>query len=1309
MSGRDTLTDGSARIQGKKQGRGMIRQNTPTCGRARAQNKKKGSRMSRHFYKACLFLLLVVAGTGSAIASTLMAEAHDISADFTRLDWAELRIDSTLPSYTEVIPLESDYRRYDYRVTLEYPEYGPLTPAESAVVQRFDSLVSDRICVHSQVGVQRKVGLLDVSFIPIIRQDGKYRKLLSARITVTPVVKSTASRKVQSAEAQTTRYASHSVLSTGRWVKLSVTEDGVYALTRARLRRMGFADPSRVRLFGYGGHRQDELIHADSDYDDLQEIPLLKQDDNTWLFWANGLIHWNGDNRVFNPYATQACYFLTEGDAPAQLSTLPTAAASSSTREVSTFTDHVLYEKDEHAWFSGGRNLYDGVNYANSNSHTYSLSTPDSEGDERLTVAFSAAYAGTTTAQVNVNGQDVTSLSMGTTSRYVYATEASRTVDVSQHATGSTWTVRLTSTAGHDARLDYLAMRYRRRIRVPDSPGYVAFSATTTTTGTTTFVINCVPSRTRLLRVDAPRSAAALVTLTGRDDSTAIATVTDPSARYVALDITRSYPEPTYVGEVANQDLHATDSLDMVIIIPTSGKLLSEAQRLADAHVQYDGLRVGVFRADEIYNEYSSGTPDATAYRRFMKMLYDRASSDAEAPRYLLLMGDCAWDNRMVSTAWKSYSPDDYLLCYESDNSTSDIKCYVMEDYFGLLDDGEGANLLADKCDLGIGRFPVTTLAEARGMVDKCIAFMSQSNAGVWKNLMVVMGDDGDENGHMTDADNVAEQLRQANPAMEVHKVYWDAYQRVSTIKSNTYPDVTNLLRRQMQDGALVMNYTGHGATYTLSHEFVLQTEDFANTRGSNLPLWVTAACDVMPFDGQAVNIGEQAVLNPQGGALAFYGTTRTVFSTQNLRMNRYFMRYLFAFDGQGERHRLGDAIRLAKSNIISEGYEGDYKENKLHYALLGDPALTIVPRPHTVVLDSLAGTALTASGNVQLRAGQHVTAVGHVQDATGARLTDFQGVLTTRLFDSQVTVTCRNNAGATRTFTYKDRTSVLCESQDSVRSGEFRIDFMVPLDISYSNESGRLVFYAIDDTRAREANGYCEQFALGGMESGLEADTIGPQVTAWLNDEDFQDGGVVNATPYFVARLEDESGVNVSGTGVGHDLMLTVDGRADLTFTLNDYFTREFGDYTRGTVAFTLPTLEAGEHTLTFRAWDLLNNGSATTLAFRVNPSIKPSLLNLSASQNPAVTSTNFLIAYDLPGADCTFTIDVYDFTGRVLWSTTQTGSSATGLYSIPWDLGTSSGGRLGTGIYFYRCRVRSGSSNYVSKTQKIVVINNK
>ena len=122
-----------------------------------------------------------------------------------------------------------------------------------------------------------------------------------------------------------------------------------------------------------------------------------------------------------------------------------------------------------------------------------------------------------------------------------------------------------------------------------------------------------------------------------------------------------------------------------------------------------------------------------------------------------------------------------------------------------------------------------------------------------------------------------------------------------------------------------------------------------------------------------------------------------------------------------------------------------------------------------------------------------------------------------------------------------------------------------------------------------------------------------------------------------------------------------------------------------------------------------MFNNTSVATLDFLVDPALKPQVLQLSASQNPATTATNFLVSYSLPGAECTFTIDVYDFMGRRLWTQTETGSSNAALYSIPWNLCTSAGGRLGSGIYFYRCTVQSAESRRVSETQKIIILNNK
>lgn len=1245
-----------------------------------------------------LFTILMLAALTQGIKAQQEQELT-----FTSLDWNEMKIDSVLPVYTEVVPLETDYRTHTYSVSLLYPEYAPLSTKEAQVAEQFDSLLSETIDVETFVGIERGRGLLDISFIPIRRQGTRYEKLISAQI----VINANASGRLnaRAKAAKTGRYASNSKLASGKWVKVSITEDGLYQFSRASLKKMGFSNPDNVHLYGYGGHLLPELIREGTHHDDMVEVPLYyNSQTDSWLFWGNGLVYWTGDTRITNTYARQACYFLTEEDAPSTMETLdynPSLPRSSE----NTTRAHTLYEKDEVAWYSIGRHLFDGENYANSNSHNYSLAAIDPVGNGKLTVVFTGSDGTSNNVSVTINGTLAGTFTVAPPGDYVYGTSVTRNYNLTEQGTPAKLSVNIRAEAGKKARLDYLAYSYDRKLSTA-ATGFVDFTLSDVNGGPARF--NIAGSNVKVIRTGSVGIKDALVE--GTQGDTYTINVDNGGQHFVAFSTTATFPEPTVVGNIENQNLHSLDSLDMVIIIPASGKLRSEAQRLADAHMQYDGLRVGIVRADQIYNEFSSGTPDPTAYRLFMKMLYDKAASEDVAPRYLLLFGDCAWDNRMLSGAWLNSNPNDYLLCYESENSFSDTKSYVMEDYFGLLDDGEGYNPLREKSDIGIGRFPVTQASGAKIMVDKTITYMSNQNTGPWKNLVYMLGDDGDENEHMRYANNVAENIISKYPKMEVHKIMWDAYTRVSTANNNTYPEATKQIKKQMRDGALVMNYTGHAAAYGFSHEFVLLREDFETTRSTKLPLWVTCACDVMPFDAFKSNIGESAVLNPNGGALAFYGTTRTVFASQNYNMNRYFMQYLFANSNRAnrERNRIGDAIRLAKNSIISDGREAGYLENKLQYALLGDPAVTLGNPQQNVIVDKINDKDVDGTP-IPLKAGEHVTLSGHIEQADGTTMTNFNGIVHTRLFDNKETIVCLNNAKATEPFTYTDRNGLLHESQDSVRAGVFTEEFIIPVDINFSGENGRFVFYAIDMENGIEANGYNEDIPLGGMVDNTDFDKDDPQIYAYLNDEEFQNGGTVNATPLFVAQLTDASGISSSGNGIGHDLSLCIDGRSDLTYNINEYYTHEFSDFTKGMVAYNIPQLENGPHTLTFRAWDVLNNTSQTSLDFVVDDGLKTNIMRLMASQNPAITSTNFMVSVDLPGSECDFVIEVFDFSGRCIWRHEDSTSGENGIYTVTWNLTNGAGAKVDTGIYLYRCRVRCGNSNWTSKTQKIMVRNNK
>ena len=492
-----------------------------------------------------------------------------------------------------------------------------------------------------------------------------------------------------------------------------------------------------------------------------------------------------------------------------------------------------------------------------------------------------------------------------------------------------------------------------------------------------------------------------------------------------------------------------------------------------------------------------------------------------------------------------------------------------------------------------------------------------------------------------------------------------------------------------------------------MSHESVLKLNDFADFRNTNLPLWVTASCDIMPFDGLEANIGEYALLNDKGGAVAFYGTTRTVYAQYNRHINRAFIhRVLSLVDGKPIT--IGEAHRLAQNDLVSGNVPNsgsDVTVNYLHYSLLGDPALALNLPMHQIVVDSINGIPVAESETLpMLKAGSIARMAGHIEGAD-----DFRGVITATVRDSKETVTCRlNNTdkdGAEKAFEYKDRTKTLYQGTDSVRGGKFAFSFAVPLDINYSNQSGLVNLYAVNTAKTLSAHGSSEQFTVGESEE-QKNDSIGPSIYCYLNSPSFVDGGKVNTTPFFVAKITDKDGINAAGSGIGHDLQLVIDGDMSKTYVLNSNFTYDFGTYTSGSTYYSIPQLEPGKHELTFRAWDIQNNSSTVKLRFNVVKALSPALFDVGVTANPAKTSTTFIISHDRTESDMDVVVEVFDSSGRQHWRHSESGVPTSGSYTVSWDLTSDSGTPLGTGVYLYRVKVASDGSSYTSKVKKLIII---
>ena len=533
------------------------------------------------------------------------------------------------------------------------------------------------------------------------------------------------------AQNTSSRYTKASVPASGKWVKMAVTSPGIYQLSTSNLKSMGFSNPAKVRLYGLNLEVLPETSIENID-DDLVEIPLYHTADKV-LFYGRGSTNWtlsssSGTAALFthlnNPYSSRTYYFLTESDSITPKSFEKFAyEVPEATERQTTFPEHQLIEKDAFSFLNAGRTFFDSYDFANGNSQTYSLSLPGiaPSTSVRLSVQFGAAGKKSSSVAISFNDSACGTLSFAALSEYEYGKVSSRTITLPAPKQESN-NVKLVHTresgiAGH---LDYIRASYIRRLNLtgnellfrPNATGSVVFSLTG---GNASTIFWRISNAKGIEEVEGTFDSSTNTWSIPFTSDTSTSANDWKSEELIALNPSATFPTPTMVGNVENQNLHALRNIDFVIVVPNSGKITQQAQRLADIHTQVDTMKCAVVTANQVYNEFSAGKPDATAIRRFMKMLYDTASTPAQRPKNLLLFGDCIWDNRLITPGLSKLNADDYLLCYESENSISHTNSYILEEYFALLDDNGAANVLNEKPRIGVGRIPATTTAQAKG------------------------------------------------------------------------------------------------------------------------------------------------------------------------------------------------------------------------------------------------------------------------------------------------------------------------------------------------------------------------------------------------------------------------------------------------------------------------------------------------------------------------------------------------------------------------------------------------------------------
>lgn len=1213
--------------------------------------------------------------------------------------------DNTLPYYN--VQIEVDKSK-NYTVEVSNIKMLALSSDELAAFP-FDVELNAEPIVQTQFIENLDAVRLQVLIFPFVKIEGNYFKLMSFDYTVNESVKA---QKQSSATSNFLhQYAQNSVLANGRFVKIRVANTGIHRITFEDLVAMG-VNPQNVRVFGYGGNVLDQYF-ANPRLDDLPEVAIHVEKGNDGvfnagdyiLFYAQGINKWTYDRmrsmftHTRNSYSDFGYYFVTsDAGVGKTIETLAKNVPNDAVIvDVNEFVDYKVHEQELQSLVFSGKEFY-GETFSDRTTLTFNFNFPNVVKTNTTKIRLDVAAAASAVSTFNLTLAGTTrgvSLPAKGSDNYEKAKGANAVFTFTPNA--DDFSLRLdyvkpnSSATGY---LNYITVNALRSLKMTGAAMQFQSDQNIDNETYNRYTLADASADIHIWDVTQPHNATRVATVSQNNNQSFIDTNNNVRT-YIAVNTKNggAFPKPEVVGQVANQNLHALQGIDFVII--THPDFEAEANRLAQAHRENDFMTVAVVTTEQVYNEFSSGTPDATAYRWLMKMLYDRAIREGklqDRPKYLLLFGRGTFDNRKILKNSKE-SGDNLVLTYQADNSLVKTLSYVTDDYFAFLDDSHGLQIPSHALRVGVGRFPVRTVMEANEVVTKNITYMQNKGKGIWKNQLCFVADDGDGALHMKQADSITNVIGRNHPNYIVSKIYLDSYFQETSATGKTYPLARTQLHNFIRNGVFMLNFTGHASNVGWTSEGILTSKDVGELSNKNLPIWVGATCDFLEFDVKTQSAGEKVLLNSAGGGIAILSAARPVYASQNFSMNRFFNEYAFK-KVDGQHLRLGDIVRESKNRIGSE-------INKLSYVLMGNPALMLnYPTKYEIKTTHINNVDVNQDVDT-LRATSVVNIRGFVADENANKVSTFNGEVNAIVFDKVQTITTRNNnnGGA---MTYTDRPNILFSGKAEVVKGEFSLTFMMPKDIKYNFGAGRINLYAFDkDNKNDEAMGKFENFIVGGSSASFdETDNEGPEITAYLNTSNFKNGDKVNETPMFIAQLFDRNGINRVGSGIGHDLLLVVDNDSRQTYVLNDYFESSLTGFQNGEVRFKMPEMSNGKHTLTFRAWDLLNNSNTISIDFEVEKGLTPEIFRVRNFPNPVTDFTRIALEHDRPETILETQVEIFDLSGRLLWSFKQANAD-----DITWDLQTIDGMKVRKGVYLYRVTVNAKNSERISKTNKMLV----
>ena len=1107
----------------------------------------------------------------------------------------------------------------------------------------------------------------------------------------------------------------NSVLANGNWFKFSVDTTGVFKIDKTLLQQIGLStnnlNPKKIHIYGNGGNLLPEF-NGDVRYDDLQEnaIYIEGEDDNSFdandfiLFYAKGPHSWKVDintNNVShkqNVYSDKAYYFITVNDNNGKRIQSAPSVTGTPVTQLTSFNDYIFYENETTNLFAAGRRWL-GEEFSVENQQTFQIPFPNAIQNEPLEIKVSAvAVSGLTSSmQVNVNSQDLFNLNFGAiTSGSTLASERAGSESITNSSTLINVSLNYNNGGNPSARayLDFIEVSGKKQLIAGGFQfSFRSFEAANTS-GIVEYQIQNSQNIFQIWEVSDPTNVSNIANESSATIFSFKANGGD-FKEYIVVHQNDFYiPEAVSNARVENQNLHALKDINYLLI--TSNEFVEQAQRIANYHIENSGLTAKVVILDEIYNEFSSGSKDITGIRDFIKHVYETNSTDDKKLKYVCFFGDASYDYKDRIIANNNIAP-----VYLSDESYNLASSYVTDDFYAMLEDFEGSMSSSHSLDVVTGRIPVSTQQQATDVVDKILRDYNVESFGDWRNTVTFLADDIDnildDRPIQPGVEIIADDIKENKPVFNINKIYADAYVQQNSSGGERYPTVKAAITTAIETGTLVFDYFGHGGEDGFAAERFLDIPQIKGFKNENtLPLFITITCEFSRFDNPTrTSAGEFVFWNTTGGAASMITTTRDVYISVGQAFNKRLMATLLEFNNED--------LTIAESLVKTKNNYSETQKFFIYY--FGDPVKKLaIPKPN-IRITKMNGVDITQSLDT-LKALSKVSFEGVVTDNLNNILTDFNGNLSTTVYDKPIDKSTLDNDNFGIIEVFDSQESKLFRGLASVENGNFSFEFIVPRDVKIAYGKGKLSFYATDATF--DKSGFNSDVIVGGINENAPEDTIGPEIQLFMNDESFLDGANTNASPNLIAKLADLSGINTSVTAVDHDIVGILDGDESNPIILNDFYQTELDDFTRGKVVFRLRDLSVGPHTLKLKAWDTYNNSSETILNFVVVSDTNISLDNVLNYPNPFVNYTEFWFNHNKPNESLQVQVQIFTISGKLIKTINQLVQTTGNLSrNISWNGLDDFGNRIGKGVYVYKLKVTSTVSNISSeKYEKLVIL---